>query len=118
LLQVAQLVQQQRDSRRGAPAHTNRGLPPKKHHAEPGTSRSVSSTRWMSSAPSGKSCAERMRAVFKSTVKGLNQHSAVAAECRYKPQRKNWKPQPKTEKTESKKTPKNQTFEFGGTWDI
>jgi transposase len=37
VLQVAQLVQQQRDSRRSGPAHTNRGLAPTKHHATSGT---------------------------------------------------------------------------------
>jgi hypothetical protein len=36
-LQVAQLVQQQRDSRRSGPAQTNRGLTPTKHHATSGT---------------------------------------------------------------------------------
>jgi hypothetical protein len=37
VLQVAQLVQQQRDDRRPGPAHTNRGQAPVKHHAAPGT---------------------------------------------------------------------------------
>jgi hypothetical protein len=37
VLQVAQLMQQQRDSRRDGPAHTNRGFAPVKHHAAPGT---------------------------------------------------------------------------------
>jgi hypothetical protein len=36
VLQVAQLVQQQRDSRRSGPAHTNRGETPVKHHAMSG----------------------------------------------------------------------------------
>jgi hypothetical protein len=37
VLQVAQLVQQLRDSRRsGGPAHTNRGEAPVQHHAAPG----------------------------------------------------------------------------------
>jgi hypothetical protein len=37
VLQVVQLVQQQRDSRRSGPAQTNRGLAPTKHHAASGT---------------------------------------------------------------------------------